>query len=116
MKLKELYDQIGEDYEMVLKRLMNNEGLLKKYLVKFIDDQNFNDLERAIEAGTFEEVLAKAHTLKGVSSNLGLKPLYETSAAIVEAVRKGDKQAAAEFFEKLKPDYENVIKLISNLE
>ena len=44
---KELKDQ-GVDYDTALERFMGREELYKRFLVKFLADENFNQLEANI--------------------------------------------------------------------
>lgn len=47
-------------------------------------------LETALEAGDFSEAYRGAHTLKGVSRDLGFTPLFEASCALSDALRLDD--------------------------
>lgn len=67
----------GVNVEETLRRFMNNEMLMIKFLRKFVDDENMNKLRTLIADKHYNEVLPVAHTLKGVSGNLGLIKLYE---------------------------------------
>lgn len=67
----------GVNVEETLRRFMNNEMLMIKFLRKFVDDENMNKLRTLIAAKHYNEVLPVAHTLKGVSGNLGFVKLYE---------------------------------------
>lgn len=60
----------GVNVEETLRRFMNNEMLMIKFLRKFVDDENMNKLRTLIAAKHYNEVLPVAHTLKGVSGNL----------------------------------------------
>ena len=62
----------GVNVEETLRRFMNNEMLMIKFLRKFVDDENMNKLRTLIADKHYNEVLPVAHTLKGVSGNLGL--------------------------------------------
>lgn len=60
----------GVNVEETLRRFMNNEMLMIKFLRKFVDDENMNKLRTLIADKHYNEVLPVAHTLKGVSGNL----------------------------------------------
>lgn len=66
----------GVNVEETLRRFMNNEMLMIKFLRKFVDDENMNKLRTLIADKHYNEVLPVAHTLKGVSGNLGLIKNY----------------------------------------
>lgn len=86
MTLKECYEAMGSDYDGVLSRL-RSEKLIQKFTLRFLDDKSYQDLRQALDAGNGEDAFRGAHTLKGVSQNLGFTKLYETSAALTESLR-----------------------------
>ncbi|MFQ8901061.1 MAG: Hpt domain-containing protein [Lachnospira eligens] len=71
MTIKECYDAMGADYQNTLNRFPN-EAFIKKFVLKFLDDNSYANLKEAIAAGNVEEAFRAAHTLKGVCLNLGL--------------------------------------------
>lgn len=75
----------GVNVEETLRRFMNNEMLMIKFLRKFVDDENMNKLRTLIADKHYNEVLPVAHTLKGVSGNLGLIKLYEIFSRMCQA-------------------------------
>lgn len=77
----------GADVETTVKRFMGNEGLYVKFLMKFQDDKNYESIQEHIAAGQYEAAFNDAHTLKGVSANLGLNPIYEGASKLVELLR-----------------------------
>ena len=71
MTIKECYDAMGADYQNTLNRFPN-EAFIKKFVLKFLDDNSYANLKEAIAAGNVEEAFRAAHTLKGVCLNLDL--------------------------------------------
>ncbi len=114
MTVKEFYTAIGGDYEGVCARLYS-EQLVKKFLLKFLDDGSFNALEASLKEGNDEEAFRAAHTIKGVCQNLGLDNLYSPAYALTEALRGGKKEGADELFLKVKAEYENTVSNLKNL-
>lgn len=110
MDKKELLKAAGVDYDGALARFMGNEGLLTRFLKKFLDDPNFLDLQGAMERGDAEAAFRAAHTLKGVAGNLSLSELYDNAAKIAEALRGGDLEAA----KTLLPDVQAAYKKITD--
>ena len=51
MSLKECYDKMGADYEDVLSRL-RSEVLVRKFALKFLDDDSYANLKAAMERET----------------------------------------------------------------
>lgn len=77
----------GADVDGTIHRFMGNAGLFLKFLGKFKDDKNFVLLRESIEKKDYEEVFRAAHTLKGVSANLGLNPICDAASRLTELVR-----------------------------
>lgn len=77
----------GADVETTINRFMGNEGLYVKFLMKFQDDKNYESIQEHIAAGQYGDAFNDAHTLKGVSANLGLNPIYEGASRLVELLR-----------------------------
>ena len=89
MNLEEFYAQIGGDYADTLQRLCN-ENMVKKFVKKYQDDPTCADLHNAVLQQDWEAAFRGAHTLKGVAQNLGFERLYQVSAVLTEAMRRGE--------------------------
>lgn len=85
--LKRKLIENGADVEGTLHRFMGNEALFLKFLLKFRDDQNYAGLTECLDQGNYEEAFKYAHTLKGVSANLGLDPVCGPVSALTELLR-----------------------------
>jgi HPt (histidine-containing phosphotransfer) domain-containing protein len=88
MTLREFYGNIGGSYEDTLRRLIN-EKLMRKYLLKFAESQDYDHLLEAVEAQRWEEAFRHSHNLKGVCLNLGLDKLADASSRLCELLRGG---------------------------
>lgn len=111
MTLEECYISLGGDYEDVLSRL-RSEQMAVKYVIKFLDDGNFNILLRAMEEGTQEEAFRAAHTIKGMCQNLSFTRLANSSSLITEALRSGDMDSAKVMLGSVREDYERTAQAI----
>lgn len=78
MTIQECYEAIGGNYEDVLRRL-RSEALIRKFTLKFLEDQSYPLLKQALGDNNYEEAFRGAHTLKGVCQNLSFDRLYEVS-------------------------------------
>jgi HPt (histidine-containing phosphotransfer) domain-containing protein len=87
LKYKRQLLACGVELNTTLERFMNNEDLYEKFLVKFLEDNNFDELKKNIKLKNYEDAFANAHTLKGVAANLGLDSLYEILVDMVEELR-----------------------------
>lgn len=90
----------GADVDTALNRFMGKEELYLKFIQKFLNDKNLESLQDCYKNDDYEGVFASAHSLKGVSGNLGLNPVYDVSAQICDLLR--GKEASEVDTEKLK--------------
>lgn len=110
-------EENGADVETTLKRFMGNEKMYMKYIMKFLDDKNFDSIRENLESQNYEAVFNAAHTLKGVTANLGLNPVNAAASEISELLRG---KAAAEVnaekveavFAELSESYERFRKIL----
>lgn len=80
-------EENGADVDMTLKRFMGNEAIYMKFIMKFLDDKSFDSIKDNLEKNDYEEVFKGAHTLKGVTANLGLDPINTVASQMCELLR-----------------------------
>lgn len=80
-------EENGTDVETVLKRFLGNEAMYIKFIKKFLDDKSYESVVDSIEKRDFEEVFKSAHSLKGVTANLGIESVRSVAAQITDSVR-----------------------------
>ena len=105
MTINECYQALGGNYDNVLTRFRSEERI-QKYIYKFLEDTSFINMQTALENGQIEEAFRAAHTLRGVSENLGLDKLSNSSYLITEALRSGNDVLASTLFPQVKEDYQ----------
>lgn len=108
MTIQECYQKLGGDYAQVEKRLPGIH-LIRKFIAKFLDDGSYPELCRAMEQGQTEESFRAAHTLKGVSANLGFDRLTASSGELTELLRgrtDGIPTEAVPLLDMVRQDYE----------
>ncbi|WP_165045636.1 MULTISPECIES: Hpt domain-containing protein [unclassified Adlercreutzia] len=86
MTLESCYAMMGGDLEGVRGRLLTDERVAK-FVGMFPHDDTFANLERAMEAHALEDAFRAAHTLKGVSHDLGFMPLHVAADELTQALR-----------------------------
>ncbi|MCR5654047.1 MAG: Hpt domain-containing protein [Lachnospiraceae bacterium] len=86
MNVKEFYEAIGANYQDVIARLMKDE-LILRFLNKYKDDVNYDNLEKNVAAGDYKEAFLSVHTLKGLALNLGLSKLGAATGELTEYLR-----------------------------
>lgn len=112
MTVQECYEAMGADYKEVLRRLGNAERV-ERFLLKFPEDRSYEELIRAMESGDCESAFRAAHTLKGICLNLSLTPLAESSIALTESLRGGERsEETGSLFEAVIRDYDRTIQAI----
>lgn len=79
--------EFGADVESGLERCMNNEGFYLKLVEKSLGDNSFDKLVEAIDSNDLEGAFEAAHSLKGVTGNLALTPIYDPVVEITELLR-----------------------------
>lgn len=109
MELYQLYASIGSDYEVVLARFCNNRALMKRFIKSFIDDSTFKALVKAVEEKHYKEIEGQAHTLKGVSANLGFDRLHSACEEVVVCIRKEKYEETEKVFQHVQDEYNRVI-------
>ena len=114
MTVKECYVKAGLLYEPVLERL-GNEAILKKFVLKFLNDPNFFDLKQGLLDADGEKAFRAAHTLKGICLNLGFDNLYKPSAEITEKLRGKKTDGCEELFAQVEAEYEKLINAIQEM-
>ena len=92
MTIQECYEAIGGNYEDVLRRL-RSEVLIRKFTLKFLEDQSYSLLKQALGDNNYEEAFRGAHTLKGVCQNLSFDRLYEVSSELTDFERPDRREA-----------------------
>lgn len=111
-ELKEQLASNDVNFDEGISRFSGNEKLYFKFLYKFINDENYNKLIKAMNDKDFENAFIYSHTLKGVAGNLSLKKIYVLSSSITECLRINDYQKAQDLLPALSEAYENIIKIL----
>lgn len=78
---------MGVDIDDAMERLMGNEQLYIKLVGTLLNDENFDMLYDALKDNDAKKAFHCAHTIKGITANMGFTPLYDLSVKIVEPLR-----------------------------
>ena len=89
MTLRELYGNIGEDYEQAL-RVLRVEKLVDKHIRKLVTNGLIDSLLSAGQAMDPVKLFETAHAVKGNCGNLGLTRLAAAASEIAEEFRPGN--------------------------
>lgn len=114
MGLLEQLESIGVDVQDGLKRFKNNEQLYTMMLVELTKSLKETQALPDYYKGDYEAALLQAHTLKGMTGNLSVTPLYEGYARAVDLFREGKPKEAGKVLEQLVVTRDLVIAYIEN--
>lgn len=112
MTLQECYIALEGNYDDVIGRL-RSERMVQKYVLKFLEDPNFDVLCRSLELGNLEEAFRAAHTIKGMCQNLSFTKLQLSDSMVTEKLRSGDLDGARALLDLVRRDYECTVNAIS---
>ncbi|MDO4804673.1 MAG: hypothetical protein Q4A32_07625 [Lachnospiraceae bacterium] len=88
MTLKELYQDIGGDYDQAI-RIMRAEKLIQKHICKLPKKGVVDALLAAGETMDPTQLFEASHAVKGIASNLGLASFAAAVSEISEEFRPG---------------------------
>ena len=112
---REQLEVIGVDYQEGLERFLGKDELYQRFLKRFSEDKSYSILVESYEANDYEAMFKAVHTLKGVSGNLAIKPLYEKSSALVETLRNKQYDNIDSLFEDVRNQYNEVLNVLAIL-
>jgi len=113
--IKDNFEKAGFDVVGTIRRFAGNEALYEKHIFKFIDDKIYGNLAKAVSESNRDDAFREAHTLKGISGNLGLNPLFNPVSALVGALREENTQAdIGALFADVEAGYESVIAVLKS--
>lgn len=104
MTVEACYKMLEGDFEEVMSRLKNEERV-KKFALKFLNDESFKMLTECMEKHDIDEAFRAAHTIKGICQNLGFTKLYNSSVQITEALRVKDEEEARKYLPDVQGAY-----------
>lgn len=120
MTIQECYAAIGGNYQDVKNRLMKEE-LVERFVRKFLEDESYEQLSKAIEEEDFEAAFRAVHTLKGICQNLSFDTLSHSASCLTETLRNWESEPVnmalmQEGYAKVKADYTMLVHTIALLE
>lgn len=107
MTIRDCYKEFGGDYVGVKERL-DSDVLIGRFIKRFLDDDSYDRLCHAMATGRCEDAFRAAHTLKGVSANLGLTGLCSSAGKLTEYLRPHPDSIPTEatpIMEEIRRDY-----------
>lgn len=115
MTLQDFYQAAGGNYSEVLDRLMDEKRVLK-YLKRFVDTTDYDDMLHAIKEEDWETSFRASHSIKGMALNLCLGKLAEASGRLCETMRHGQPTVdISPLLAEMEAKYMEAVALIAEL-
>lgn len=112
MTIIEFYEKIGGDYNNIKSRLMDD-NIIKKFVLKFMNENTYNELMSAVEENNIEETILASHKLKGVTANLSFDRLCGALTELLIQLRDEKRQEIDKtLVEQITRYYNEIIELI----
>lgn len=103
---------LGIDLDGALQRFLGKKSIFEKMIKKLPKAVEDNPVQEFFEKKDYDKALANAHTLKGLTGNLSVTPLYEAYTEICDKIRGNDHDGAYEVFKNILPKQEEIITYI----
>lgn len=116
MTLQELSETLELPLSVTVARFGGNRGLFLRFLKEFPNDPNWEELQQAYRQNDFSTIERTAHTLKGVSVNLGLDTFSHICHHIVTAVRQNQYDDLPALLNDAQRCYEKICTAILQLD
>ena len=117
MTLEAFYQQIGSNYENVLKRLLSEKRIVN-FVIRFLEDDSFDKLCQSLDNMDYDTAFNYAHNLKGLAQNLGFENLAKSAGKISDILRSDNKnifKTSHKLINDLISDYNDVKAAIIEL-
>lgn len=96
-----------------LDRLLNNQELYERLLKKLPEAISQNEVLTFIDSGDITTAINNAHTIKGVTGNLSITPLFQAYTEIVALLRADKVTEARELYIGTQPVQKKIIDIIN---
>lgn len=115
MELLEELSNLGVDVKDGLERVMGDTSLYEMMLGMFVDAVNNNPISLAdFDGDDLDGLIKSIHTLKGITGNLGLTPLFQAYNQSLILLRDGKPSPAKKEFEQILSTQVKIIECITS--
>lgn len=108
-KEREILIEAGIDVDGGIERCMGNEALYKSLMKRIWQDANYHNVLAGVKEQDEEKTLQAAHTLKGISGNLGFTRLFRVTEEIVNLIRGGSFGEVEDKMPEFTQKYEEIL-------
>lgn len=112
LTLRECYEEIGEDYDALIKRLGCGEDGIGEVIHEFMLDKHYIGFLAAMGNRDTKRAFRAAHTMKGISANLGFRAMYTVFFDITDSLRKDDYEKAAKLMPIADKEYRKIVSVL----
>lgn len=116
MEFRDALISLGVNLPETLHRFSGNEGLLRRFAMRFPQDDTYQKLKDAVAKSDAHEIETTAHTLKGVAANLGFGRLQNACNDLVLAVREGRTADVPALYKEVNSEYENILLFLGQVD
>ena len=93
----------------------NKESRYVKYMMLFLEDDNYRLLIEAVKEGKCKEAFEYCHALKGIVGNLGFKKMFTNIYDACELLRAGRLEGVLELVMGVEDNYNRIIAIIKEM-
>jgi HPt (histidine-containing phosphotransfer) domain-containing protein len=112
-KLLQDLKALDVDVDHTLDRFMNNEEIYLKFLNRFPDEKQLLELKHFLVKKQYDDTtLGVAHSLKGLTANLGMNKIFKLTVKIMNDIRSRDFDEIDSTFAELEKNYNDICNLI----
>lgn len=107
------------DHEELLKRCMGNQPFAAKILFAFQNQLtiDLNELDEAIDSADYGRITAIAHRIKGSSSNVSARRLYEVAGSLEDFCkgRQSHDHELRSFRDQIRNEQNSLVEVTTNM-
>ena len=105
---------LGVNTDEGIKRFMGNTALYERMMAKLPANVRAQNVMKHFEDGDMQAALESTHTLKGVTGNLSVTPLYNAYTEAVRLLREDKPEEARAIVESILPIEQEILNCIES--
>lgn len=106
----------GIDLKDAMNRFVNNENLYEEMIIHFFESSTeLIDIKSCLESKDYVNAYHYAHSLKGVSGNLSIMPVYILSAKLSDLLKNNHYSRIRPVFKELCKNYQSTKNTIKKI-
>ncbi|MDO5560402.1 MAG: Hpt domain-containing protein [Oscillospiraceae bacterium] len=115
-KNKEILISCGINLNEAFYRFVYNEQLYEEMLIHFFEtNTELTDLKKSIDSDDYSLAYHYAHSLKGITGNLSLTPVYELCCSLTEMMKNQNYTDISKVYNNLELTYNQIRNIIKSI-